>query len=254
METTKIKICGLRRPEDIEAVNKYLPEYVGFVFYKKSKRYVTEEQAEKLRELLDEKIISVGVFVNADKDEILRLMRKGIISVAQLHGNESEDYIKELKEILQKPGKFPDGKEFETGGKIIKVFVFKRPEAASDITINQRPEMNEDIHKNRTREINEYNLNNLIGEVLEEAERSSSDYILFDNGYGSGGAFDWTILEDFDKPFFLAGGLDPENVSEAIGKLKPYALDVSSGVETHGFKDAEKIRAFVDEVRRIKLH
>ena len=125
METTKIKICGLRRPEDIEAVNKYKPEYVGFVFYKKSKRYVAEEQAEKLRELLDEKISSAGVFVNADKAEILRLMRKGIISVAQLHGNESEDYIRELKEELQKPGIFSDRKEYMTGGEIIKAFVFK---------------------------------------------------------------------------------------------------------------------------------
>ncbi|SDZ80260.1 phosphoribosylanthranilate isomerase [Oribacterium sp. KHPX15] len=222
---TKIKICGLRRPEDIETVNKYHPEYVGFVFYKKSKRYVTEEEAEKLRALLDEKIISVGVFVNADKAEILRLMRKGIITVAQLHGNESEDYIRELKEELSKPGKFPEEKEYRTDGEIIKAFVFKCPEAVSEII-------------SRT------------SEILKEAEMSSADYILFDNGYGSGEAFDWSILRDFKKPYFLAGGLNPENVSEAIEKLKPYAVDVSSGVETDGFKDAEKIRAFIDNVRK----
>ena len=221
---SKIKICGLKRPEDIEAVNRYLPEYVGFVFYKKSKRYVSEEQAEKFKALLDKKIISVGVFVNADKAEILRLMRKGIISVAQLHGNESEDYIRELKEELSKPGKFPEGKEYKPGGEIIKAFVFKRPEAESEIIIRTT-------------------------EIVEEAENSSADYILFDNGYGTGEAFDWSILRDYKKSYFLAGGLNPENVSEAIEKLKPYAVDVSSGVETDGFKDVERIRAFIDNVR-----
>ena len=226
METTKIKICGLRRPEDIEAVNKYLPEYVGFVFYKKSKRYVTEEKAEKLRELLDEKIISVGVFVNADKAEILRLMRKGIISVAQLHGNESEDYIRELKEELQKPGIFSDRKEYMTGGEIIKAFVFK----------NLKEE--DAVRKSAWR-------------ILEEAGKSPADYILFDNGYGSGETFDWSILRDFDKPYFLAGGLNPDNVSGAVKMLHPYAVDVSSGVEEDGYKNPEKIREFIEKVRML---
>ena len=226
METTKIKICGLRRPEDIEAVNKYLPEYVGFVFYKKSKRYVTEEQAEKLRELLDEKISSAGVFVNADKAEILRLMRKGIISVAQLHGNESEDYIRELKEELQKPGIFSDRKEYMTGGEIIKAFVFK----------NLKEE--DAVRKSAWR-------------ILEEAGKSPADYILFDNGYGSGETFDWSILRDFDKPYFLAGGLNPDNVSGAVKMLHPYAVDVSSGVEEDGYKNPEKIREFIEKVRML---
>ena len=226
METTKIKICGLRRPEDIEAVNKYKPEYVGFVFYKKSKRYVTEEQAEKLRELLDEKISSAGVFVNADKAEILRLMRKGIISVAQLHGNESEDYIRELKEELQKPGIFSDRKEYMTGGEIIKAFVFK----------NLKEE--DAVRKSAWR-------------ILEEAGKSPADYILFDNGYGSGETFDWSILRDFDKPYFLAGGLNPDNVSGAVKMLHPYAVDVSSGVEEDGYKNPEKIREFIEKVRML---
>ena len=223
---SKIKICGLRRPEDIEAVNKYKPEYVGFVFYKKSKRYVTEEQAEKLRELLDEKISSAGVFVNADKAEILRLMRKGIISVAQLHGNESEDYIRELKEELQKPGIFSDRKEYMTGGEIIKAFVFK----------NLKEE--DAVRKSAWR-------------ILEEAGKSPADYILFDNGYGSGETFDWSILRDFDKPYFLAGGLNPENVSGAVKMLHPYAVDVSSGVEEDGYKNPEKIREFIEKVRML---
>ena len=218
METTKIKICGLRRPEDIEAVNKYLPDYVGFVFYKKSKRYVTEEEAEKLCNLLSPFIEAVGVFVSEEPDVILRLMRKGIISIAQLHGDESEEYINKLREELKRPVFFSDGTPFHTEGKVIKAFLVRDED---------------DVKK---------------------AEKSSADFILLDKGMGDGETFDWKLLGELKRPYFLAGGLNPENVSEAIEKLHPYAVDVSSGVETDGFKDAEKIRAFIEKVRSIKLY
>ena len=93
----KIKICGLRRLEDIEMANKYKPDYIGFVFAD-SKRKVTHELASKLKENLDSDIISVGVFVDADCDEILKLFDDDIIDMAQLHGSEDEDYILNLKE------------------------------------------------------------------------------------------------------------------------------------------------------------
>ncbi len=93
----KIKICGLRRLEDIELVNKYKPDYVGFVFAD-SKRKVSHEQASILKANLSSEIISVGVFVNAESKEILKLYGEGIIDMAQLHGDESEDYINYLKE------------------------------------------------------------------------------------------------------------------------------------------------------------
>ena len=272
---SKIKICGLRRPEDIKAVNKYLPEYVGFVFYKKSKRYVTEEEAEKLRKLLDKRIISAGVFVDAEKDEILRLMRKGIISVAQLHGNESEDYIRELKEELKKNvsfdvGSYHDGNKIHTGSseedmihagriykteeRIIKAYLLKAPDEKeiSDPGTAGGKDVKSIISDMRHREKVEHqgiNNSNRLKEILNEAKESSADYILFDSGFGSGKAFDWNILKNFEKPYFLAGGLNPENVSEAIEKLEPYAVDVSSGVETDGYKDADRIRAFVENVR-----
>ena len=218
METTKIKICGLRRPEDIEAVNKYLPDYVGFVFYKKSKRYVTEEEAEKLCNLLSPFIEAVGVFVSEEPDVILRLMRKGIISIAQLHGDESEEYINKLREELKRPGFFSDGSPFHTEGKVIKAFLVRDED---------------DVKK---------------------AEKSSADFILLDKGMGDGETFDWKMLGELERPYFLAGGINPENVSEAVEKLHPYAVDVSSGVETDGFKDAKKIRAFIEKVRSIKLY
>jgi len=93
----KIKICGLMRLEDIEIVNKYKPDYIGFVFAD-SKRKVSHEQALKMKDYLSSDIISVGVFVNADCEEILKLYNDGIIDMAQLHGDENEEYINYLKE------------------------------------------------------------------------------------------------------------------------------------------------------------
>ena len=93
----KIKICGLRRLEDIEIVNKYKPDYIGFVFAD-SKRKVSHEQASKMKDYLSSDIISVGVFVNAYCEEILKLYNDGIIDMAQLHGDENEEYINYLKE------------------------------------------------------------------------------------------------------------------------------------------------------------
>ena len=94
----KIKICGIRRIEDVEIVNKYQPDYIGFVFAK-SKRQITPDSATYLKQNLNRNIESVGVFVNASKGEILNLFMDNIIDIAQLHGGESEDYILELKDM-----------------------------------------------------------------------------------------------------------------------------------------------------------
>ena len=93
----KIKICGLKRLEDIEIVNRYKPDYIGFVFAD-SKRKVSHELSYELKQNLDSEIVSVGVFVDSPHDEILKLFNEGIIEMAQLHGSESEDYILDLKE------------------------------------------------------------------------------------------------------------------------------------------------------------
>ncbi len=84
---------------------------------------------------------------------------------------------------------------------------------------------------------------------LREAERCAADMILLDNGYGCGEAFDWTLTESVRRSFILAGGLTPENVAGAISSIRPAAVDVSSGVETGGFKDRDKMRAFAAAVR-----
>lgn len=85
--------------------------------------------------------------------------------------------------------------------------------------------------------------------ALERALNTSADYILIDSGAGTGKKFDWSILKDFGRDYFLAGGLDPESVGEAISMLEPFAVDVSSGVETDGVKDAEKIEKFINAVK-----
>ncbi len=93
----KIKICGLRRLEDIEIVNRYKPDYIGFVFAE-SKRKVSHDLALKMRKELSSDIVPVGVFVDAEASEITGLFERGVIEIAQLHGNESEEYIMNLKE------------------------------------------------------------------------------------------------------------------------------------------------------------
>lgn len=84
---------------------------------------------------------------------------------------------------------------------------------------------------------------------IEKALGCPSDYLLLDNGLGTGETFDWSLIQNIDRPFFLAGGLKPENAADAIALAHPYAVDVSSGVESDGKKDFDKMKAFVDIVR-----
>ena len=100
---TKIKICGLSRLEDISAVKALKPEYIGFVFFKKSRRYVSPEKALELKKILDKEIKAVGVFVDEDIKTVEKFLKSGIIDIAQLHGNETDDYIKSLKELTVQP-------------------------------------------------------------------------------------------------------------------------------------------------------
>lgn len=200
MSDAKIKICGLTRLEDIEAANALLPDYIGFIFWERSKRNVTKDQAKELKSRLDSRIKAVGVFVDAEIDFIADLVSCGIIDVAQLHGSEDEDYISQLRERIG-------------GAEIIKAF----------------------------------NINKI--ESFDEAEKSSADHIMIDSGKGSGIAFDWSKLERLERPYFLAGGLSTENISEVLASIKPFAVDVSSGVETDGLKDSTKMKRFVESVR-----
>lgn len=184
----KIKICGLRRDEDIDYVNQAQPDYVGFVFAK-SKRQVDEQQATALRAHLDRRIPAVGVFVNAPFEQIAQLVNDDVIQIVQLHGQEDQTYIDQIS-TLNVP--------------IIKAMAYTA-----------------------------------IGDY------QNIDYALIDQVTpGSGKRFDWHVLKDINRPYFLAGGINLENIDEAL-KTNAYALDVSSGVETNGYKDFKKIDEIV---------
>ena len=152
---TKIKLCGLSRSGDIDAANALLPDFIGFVFAPKSRRYVSPETAAELRARLDPAVRAVGVFVNEAPERVAALLAAGTIDIAQLHGAEDEAYI------------------------------------------------------------------------------------------------DRSLRAGFDREYILAGGLDSETVGSAVRALRPFAVDVSSGIETGGFKDTEKMRAFVEAVRAV---
>jgi tryptophan synthase beta chain len=100
---TNIKLCGLTREEDIKTANKLKPEYIGFVFYDKSRRNVTKAKAKQLKSMLNPEIKAVGVFVDAPASQVEELLEENIIDVAQLHGNEDDEYIKKLKEYTKLP-------------------------------------------------------------------------------------------------------------------------------------------------------
>ena len=204
---TKIKMCGLFRDEDIAYVNEIKPEYIGFVFYKKSHRYVDFETAKRLRSKLDNSIKAVGVFVNEDISFIKELVKDNVIDVIQLHGNEDSKYIARLKDD-----------EIVKSTPVIKAIQIKDDSVSPE-------------------------------KLFSEFE-PLVDFFLLDSGMGSGSSFDWKLVKEPAKPFFLAGGLSNENIEEAIKTVNPYAVDVSSGIETSKVKDFDKMKHFAHLVRR----
>lgn len=219
-QKTKIKICGLSRPEDIAAVNEAKPDYAGFVVeVPKSRRNVSVAQLRELTALLDPEIASVGVFVNAPVALIAGLLHDGVLAMAQLHGQEDAAYVKELKMRTDRP--------------VIQAFSIR------------------------------------VQEDVQRAFASPADYILLDQGSGgTGQTFDWSLLPHSDaaaeaddaldcgrrqqRPFFLAGGLGAGNLEDAIRKVHPFAVDLSSSLETDGKKNAGKIQAAVRIVRALE--
>ena len=202
---TKIKICGLTRTEDIEMVNEFLPDYIGFVFAK-SRRQVSAEQAKELKNKLRPAIKAVGVFVNEKPENIAKIANQGIIDLIQIHGDEDAAYCAQLRKLTQAP--------------IIKVVRVEREDDFAGI------------------------------------EEFDCDYYLFDTlsskEYGgTGKAFDHSLLynKEIKKPFFVAGGLNQDNVAAVIEVIKPFGVDTSGGVETDGIKDVNKIKEFIKQGR-----
>lgn len=200
----RIKICGLRRLEDVRAVNEVLPEYAGFVFAE-SRRRVTPEEAAVLIRAMDARILPVGVFVDASPEEVARVAREAGLEAVQLHGAEGAEEIRTIRALAPS----------------LAVWKAVRVKAAPD---------------------------------SEQLRALGADLLLLDAWHpteagGAGVPFEWALAEGVGMDYLLAGGLTPENVRDAVVRLAPYGVDVSSGVETEGWKDAEKIRAFVRAVR-----
>ncbi|MDR2973105.1 MAG: indole-3-glycerol phosphate synthase TrpC, partial [Propionibacteriaceae bacterium] len=201
-----VKICGLRREEDVAVINQALPTYVGLIFHPASRRHVDPTVARRLRGLLDPAVGVVGVFVDADIEHIADLARDKVISMIQLHGDEDARYVGDLR------------------SRVPHLPIIKAVHASSaDQTIAD-------------------------GDV-------GADFLLLDAATpGSGQRFDWGVIDEVRRsgrirsPLFLAGGLDPGNVTEAC-RHGVFAVDVSSGVESDGHKDPAKVHAFMRAVR-----
>ena len=205
---TKIKICGLKRKEDIEYVNELKPDYIGFVFAN-SKRKVDKDTAKELKKLLDNDIMSVGVFVDEDIDFVAELVKDKVIDVIQLHGREDENYISTLKAKL------------DDDTQIIKAVKVK----SSEDIINSK--------------------------------KFDVDFLLLDTyaenvAGGSGKEFDKTLIPEDMGDYFLAGGLNETNLEKTIATYHPFAVDLSSGVETDGVKDRDKIKRVIEIVKNTK--
>ncbi|CCY54542.1 n-(5'-phosphoribosyl)anthranilate isomerase [Coprococcus sp. CAG:782] len=229
---TRIKLCGLTRIQDIEIANKLKPEYIGFIFWDRSSRNVSAIQAARLKGKLDPEIKAVGVFVNAPAEQVISYYNVGIIDIAQLHGNENEEYIKKLH---------------DAGLTVIKAFKMKKTGENINLAGNANIETPEKPTGNAITET----YGKSTDDVITEAVKSSADYIMFDPGKGEGATFNWQLIKGIKREFFLAGGLIPENIEKAVETVQPFAVDVSSGIETNGHKDPDKMAAFVKNTRAL---
>ncbi|MCL1844531.1 MAG: phosphoribosylanthranilate isomerase [Defluviitaleaceae bacterium] len=254
----KVKICGLTRLADIVAVNAARPDFIGFVFAP-SRRQVSHEKAAELRAALAQGICAVGVFVDARIEEIVALVRGGVIDAVQLHGREDEKYILELKKRAKRA--MGTGEMCRGRGVLSKPDAVARRGHVSELARSLEAgcsfhahEKNESASVTRRLIFSAPNSVPIIKAVsVQKAgdaqawQNSAADFLLLDHkGGGTGEAFDWGLIGEVQKPFFLAGGLTPENVADAIAAVGPFAVDVSSGVEASpGVKCAEKIKRFV---------
>lgn len=211
---TKVKICGLTRSEDIECANRVKPDFIGMVFYAKSKRAVTAQQAALLKAMLAPSIKAVGVFVNAEIDFVAKLAQAGIIDIIQLHGDEDADYITRLHQ--------------ELANKNVSVPIIKAIRVRSEESLLN---------------LEQYQVDFFLFDTYKPGQYG-----------GTGERFNLELEQvKIPKPYFIAGGLDAGNVAQVVAEnSQAYAVDVSGGVEdgSTGLKSAAKMASFVAEVRR----
>jgi len=205
----KTKICGITTKSALETAILHGADFVGFVFFDKSKRNISIENAKELAKIIPENIKKVGVFVDEPIENLKKIAKEIPLDIVQLHGNESHEYLENCR-----------GEVCPLNFEVIKVI------RVEDGEFLQNPDDFPDVL------------------LMLDAKTS-----------GGGEKFDWQKI-DFDKlkgrKFFVAGGLNPENVRDAIEYFKPFAVDVSSGVETNEQKDNEKICDFLKQTKKLQ--
>jgi phosphoribosylanthranilate isomerase len=202
---TRIKICGITREQDARTAVASGANALGLVFYEKSPRHITPEQAARIAAAVPPFVTVVGLFVNASADDVRGVADRVPLHILQFHGEETPEFCAQfgrhyLKAVRVKPGV----------------------------------------------------------DLVQYAARYSGAQGLLLDAYvegmhgGTGASFDWDLIpHDLPLPVVLSGGLNPDNVAQAIEAVRPYAVDVSSGVEAaKGIKDAAKVAAFINEVKR----
>ncbi|UWX62380.1 phosphoribosylanthranilate isomerase [Chryseobacterium oranimense] len=213
-QPAKLKVCGMTQLDQIHELISMKTDFLGFIFYEKSPRYV-------LNHLSLEDILKIdhsgktGVFVNEETDKITEIAEKAGLNMVQLHGDETKDFVNQLKQSLS-----PEIK-------IIKAIRIG----------NNDPETIDKIEK------------------MINSQVSTVDYFLFDTDSkafgGTGKQFDWTVLNEFEipLPYFLSGGISEENIENiSLLNQKPFTIDINSKFELEpGIKDLEKIRKFISK-------
>ncbi len=219
---TTIKICGIKDIHTLQLLEELSVDYAGFVFAE-SKRRVTAAEVKSLLQQVKHHPKTVGVMVNPSMDEIAELLREVPLDVVQLHGQESPDFCRECK-------------------KRFNVDIWK--------AISVRDDQERDSNLDQYSSIKEY------APIVQAFLFDTHDPKL---AGGTGKKFEWSQLPEIEKvtgniPYFVAGGINHENVIELLSQYQPKAIDISSSVETNGVKDPDKIKRFVERVREYDKH
>jgi len=214
MHRTRIKICGLTRLEDVDAAVQAGADALGFVFYPPSPRFVGAAQAGALMAAMPPFVSPVALFVNATLDEVVAVARLAPFALLQFHGDETAAECAAIAAVVGRP--------------FLRVFRMRPDTRPADLL--------ECEHQYRT------------------ASPWFSSLLLdtYVDAYGGAGkVFDWSLIpKELAPRVVLSGGLSVSNATDAIQQVRPFALDISSGVEQHkGIKDARKIVDFVRSVR-----
>ncbi|GAC1405915.1 MAG: phosphoribosylanthranilate isomerase [Burkholderiaceae bacterium] len=220
MRHTRIKICGLTRAIDIAAAVDAGADALGFVFYAKSPRHLRPADAGRLLAAVPPFVTTVGLFVNASPGEVSDTVALAPVSLLQFHGDETPQHCARAAALANRP--YLAAVRVRSGQTSADLLEYERSHRAAG---------------------------NLFAGLLLDA------YV---DGYGGGGkVFDWSVISKELAPrVVLSGGLHAANATDAVRQIRPFALDVSSGVESHisgqrcpGIKDAARIHAFIAAVR-----